>query len=131
MAQKDKAFEWLTIIPVIFCLFFIILSVGKLYQTGNDIHIIDYIDIFNSNTFSTYISMVICMAYQYFSARKNQEEKSGLSRRWISLTIIATAVYGAVAVFNASRYCLATTILMAIASIIYVFVFFKYMKSSK
>lgn len=65
-----------------------------MYQSGNEIHIIDYIEIFNSNTFSTFISMVICMAYKFFTTDENKQElDSGLSRKWIWLTILATIIY--------------------------------------
>ena len=132
MEKKDKKIDWLIIIPIIFWISCMCLSVGKLFQSGNKIHIIDWIDIFNSNTFSTYISLIICMAYQYFSVyNKKRQEKSGLSRKWISLTILSTIVYGAVAIINACRYCLVTTIIMAIASTIYVILFFKFMKTKK
>ena len=122
MEKKDKKIDWLIIIPIIFWISCMCLSVGKLFQSGNEIHIIDWLDIFNSNTFSTYISMIICMAYQYFAVYDSrQQELSGLSRKWIALTIISTVVY-------ACRYCLGTTIAMTIVSIVYVILFFKFMK---
>ncbi len=121
MGKEDKEIDWLMVIPIIFWIFCMCLSVGKMFQTGNKIHIIDWIDIFNSNTFSTYISVY----------NKKRQEKSGLSRKWISLTILSTIVYGAVAIINACRYCLVTTIIMAIASTIYVILFFKFMKTKK
>lgn len=132
MKEKDKKVDWLLIIPIIFWGLCMILSGGKLFQTGNKIHIIDLIDIFNSNTFSTYISMIICMAYQYFAVYdKKKQERSGLSRKWIALTIISTATYGGIAIINACRYCMVTTIIMALASIAYVILFFKFMKVKK
>lgn len=129
MKKKDKKVDWLIIIPLIFWISCMGLSVGKLLQSANEIHIIDWLDIFNSNTFSTYISMIICMSYQYFAVcDSRQQELSGLSRKWIALTVISTAVYGVIAVINVCRYCLATVVLMAIASIIYVILFFRFMK---
>ena len=38
------------------------------------------------------------------------------------------AGYCVVAIINACRYCLETTILMAVVSAVYVFLFFKFMK---
>ncbi len=129
MNKKGKKVDWLIIIPIIFWVSCMCLSVGKMFQTGNEIHILDWLDVFNSNTFSTYISMVICMAYQFFSVYvKKKQERSGLSRRWIGLTVISTAGYCVVAIINACRYCLETTILMAVVSAVYVFLFFKFMK---
>lgn len=128
MKEKNKKIDWLIIIPMIFWVSCMALSVGKMFQTGNEIHILDWLDVFNSNTFSTYVSMVICMAYQFFSVYgKKQQDRSGLSRKWISLTVILTVIYGIIAVVNACRYCLATAIIMAVASVIYVIVFFKFM----
>lgn len=128
MDKKGKKVDWLIIIPIIFWVSCMGLSVAKMLQTGNEIHMVDWLDIFNSNTFSTYISMVICMAYQFFSYDKKKQERSGLSRKRISLTVISTAIYGVVAVINACRYCFVTAVLMAVASAIYVFLFFKFMK---
>lgn len=130
MRDKNRKANWLTIIPILFWILCMGLSVGKMFQTGNKIHIIDWIEILNSNTFSTFISMVICMAYQFFSVEgKIKQEKSGLSRRWIWLTIVSTVIYGIIAIINACRYCLITTIIMAAASVAYVIMFFKIMKA--
>lgn len=71
MKNKRKKADWLTIIPILFWLSCMAFSLAKLYQSGNEIHIIDYIEIFNSNTFSTFISMVICMALALNDAYKN------------------------------------------------------------
>ena len=107
-------------------------SLAKLYQSGNEIHMIDYIEIFNSNTFSTFISMVICMAYKFFTTDENKQElDSGLSRKWIWLTILATIIYGMCAVINASRYCLITSVIMAAASLAYIILFFKVMRKKE
>lgn len=129
MNEDDKKVDWLLVIPIIFWPLCMVLSVARMFQTGNEIHILDWIDIFNSNTFSTYISMVICMAYQFFAVYdKKQQEKSGLSRKWISLTIISTIVYGVFAIINACRYCLVTALILMMISIIYVILFFKFMR---
>lgn len=128
MLNKIRRIGWLTIIPILFWLGCMGLSVGKMYQINKDAHIIDWLDIFNSNTFSTFVSMVIAMAYQYFSSKKKkQQEKSGLSRKYIWLTIISTLVFGVMAVINACRYCLLTVVFMTVLSVIYVFLFFKFM----
>lgn len=129
MTEKGKKVDWLIFIPIIFWITCIGLSIGKMVQNDNEIHIIDWLDIFNSNTFSTYISMVICMAYQFFAVYdKKQQERSGLSRKWIALTVLSTIMYGVVALINACRYCLLTTIIMTAVSIAYVVIFFKFMK---
>lgn len=132
MKDKRKKADWLTIIPILFWLSCMAFSLAKLYQSGNEIHIIDYIEIFNSNTFSTFISMVICMAYKFFTTDENKQElDSGLSRKWIWLTILATIIYGVCAVINARRYCLITAVIMAVASLSYVILFFKIMRKKE
>lgn len=129
MEDEGKKVDWLIIIPVSFWLCCMGISAGKLLQTGNEIHILDWIDVYNSNTFSTYISLILCMAYQFFSADgKSDPEKSGLSRKWIALTIISTIVYGVIGIVNACRYCFVSTVIMAVASVAYIVLFFKYMK---
>lgn len=128
--QKNKKVDWLTIIPVLFWIGCMSLSVGKMFQTGNEIHFIDWLDIFNSNTFSTYLSMIICMAYQFFSvSNTKKQEASGLSRKWIGLTILSTIMYGIIAIVNVCRYNLLTTIIMTLASIVYIILFFKFMRA--
>ena len=131
MADKKRKLDWLTIIPILFWILCMLLSIGKLIQVEKEVNILDWIDILNSNTFSTFISMVICMAYQFFSTKgKKKQEKSGLSKRWIWLTIISTVIYGIVAIINACRYCLTTSVIMAIVSVIYVILFFKFMRNN-
>lgn len=49
MKNKRKKADWLTIIPILFWLSCMAFSLAKLYQSGNKIHIIDYIEIFNSS----------------------------------------------------------------------------------
>lgn len=129
MAREQRKIDWLTVIPVVFCLVCMILSFAKLYQSGNEIHILDVVEIFNSNVFSTFISMIICMAYRFFSERRKKREKvSGLSQKWISLTIISTILYGVASVINACIYNYLTSILLMVISITYVFLFFKTMR---
>ena len=45
MKDKRKKADWLTIIPILFWLSCMAFSLAKLYQSGNEIHIIDYIEI--------------------------------------------------------------------------------------
>lgn len=128
--RRNGEVDWLTIIPILFWFSCMGLSVGKLFQTGNEIHFIDWLEIINSNTFSTYLSMIICMAYQFFSvSNTKKQEESGLSRKWISLSILSTIIYGIIAIVNACRYNLLTTIIMTVASIIYIILFFEFMRA--
>lgn len=129
MNNKNRKVDWLIIIPIIFLFFCTILSIGKMFQLGSGIHIIECVNILNENTFSTFISMVICMSYKFFSAdEKREQENSGLSRKWIWLTITLTLVYMGLAIVNSCRYCWITVIIMAIMSIAYIITFFKFMR---
>lgn len=129
MINKGKKKDWLMIIPIIFLIVWSGFCIFKLYQTGNEVHIIDCIDVVNSNVFSTYISLVMGMAYLFFSAdTKRKRVNSGLSPDFIAYTIILSVFYACVAIVNACRFCVFTTILMAIYSIVYVFAFYKYMR---
>ena len=128
--RKNGKYDWLTIIPVLFWIGCMALSIGKMVQMGKKIRCIDCLDIFNSNTFSTYLSMIICMSYQFFSLENTRKQEiSGLSRKWISLTILATIVYGIIAIINACRYNLVTTIIMTVFSVIYIVRYFGLMRS--
>lgn len=72
------------------------------------------------------------MAYKFFTTDENKQElDSGLSRKWIWLTILATIIYGMCAVINASRYCLITSVIMAAASLAYIILFFKVMRKKE
>lgn len=128
--EMHRKKDWLTIIPVLFWILCIGLSIGKMFQTGNKLHMIDWLEALNSNTFSTYISMVICMAYQFFSTDKiSKQKESGLSRKWIWLTLISTVMYGIISIINSCRYCLTTSVIMFVASVAYVYIFFRFMRS--
>lgn len=128
--DKNRKINWGMLIPIIFWIVCISLSTAKLFQTGNKIHVIDILDVFNSNTFSTYISMIICMLYQFFSEKNiKKQEKSGLSRKGIALTIISTCAYAVMEVVNACRYNIGTTIITTIFSVTYVVLFFRYMRT--
>ena len=79
--RRNGKVDWLTIIPILFWFGCMGLSVGKLFQIGNEIHFIDWLEIINSNTFSTYLSMIICMAYQFFSVSNTKKQEERMKRR--------------------------------------------------
>lgn len=121
--------DWLLIIPLILWIGCIGISLSKIWQSDHIVSLLDILDAFGSSTFSTFISIVVGMAYQYFSEKnKNNPEKSGLSRSHIELTVVATIFYGIIAVINACIYNLITAWIMAVCSVLYVILFFKYMK---
>lgn len=129
MPEEKKKIDWTLVIPLMFWVLFMGMSIGKIYQTGNEVNLIDWLDVLNGNTFSTFISMVIVMAYQFFSDENVQRKDDfGLSRKGIPVTIIATIIYGIVAIVNAARYCLITAIIMALCSVAYIIIFFTVMR---
>lgn len=129
MPEEKKKIDWTIVIPLMFWVLFMGMSIGKIYQTGNEVSLIDWLDVLNGNTFSTFISMVIVMAYQFFSDENVQRKDDfGLSRKGIPVTIIATIIYGIVAIVNAARYCLITAIIMALCSVAYIIIFFTVMR---
>lgn len=129
MIEKKYRIDWSIVIPLLLWWACILLSIGKNLQLDERLCALDWIDIFNSNTFATYIAIVLTMLYQYFSIRKRQhEEYSGLARNFIPMTIIITIIYGIVAIINACRFNIITSIIMAVISIIYVTLFFTKMR---
>lgn len=128
--KENGPVDWLTIIPLAFWIICIVLSAAKLCQTGQEKKLFDYLNCFNESTFSTFISMVIALSYKFFSEENRAKRKeSGLSPRYISLTLISTVVYGVVAVINACRYGSVSIVIMTVMSITYVILFFKYMRA--
>ncbi|MDO5541579.1 MAG: hypothetical protein Q4F83_16190 [Eubacteriales bacterium] len=130
--QRNQDIDWLVVIPLLLWAVCTGIAVAKAVQSGRTIEVIEWLEIFNSNTFATYISIVVAMLYQFFSVGKGKnlgvKQQSGLSNRYVPLTIISTIIYGIVAVVNASRFNLATTIIMTFVSVIYVILFFVFMK---
>lgn len=121
--------DWLTIIPLLFLVLCIGCGIGRLLHSIDSITIFSIISTINENIFATFISMVICMAYQFFSARgSRKEERSGLSRKYIPLTIIASAVYGIMFVVDACLYNKATIILLFVVSVGYMVLYFSCMR---
>lgn len=130
--NKKRTKDWLTIIPLIFWVICIAFSIGKQFQgEESNPSILSVLNSINESTFSTYITMVITLSYQFFSVESNGKRKGiGLSREHISVTIISTCIYGCIALINVCRYCSLTTILMFITSIVYVLLFFRVMRDS-
>lgn len=129
--KKNGTTDWLTVIPVLFWIVCIIISIVKLFQKADNPPLLnDILNSFNESTFSTYITMVIMLSYQYFSLDNiTKRKKIGLSPEYIALTIIGTIIYGIIAIINVCRYNSVTIVLMFIASIVYVILFFTFMRS--
>ena len=121
--QGKKKINWHIFIPIMFwgsCITFSFIKEIQSEKTS----IKCFLDIINTNTFSTYVSMIICMLYQFFSNNTKKRQKGGLSRQNIAMTILSTVVYGICTVANAFMYNLFTTIVLLVVSLIYVFLFF-------
>lgn len=137
--QKNtvKADYWPIVIAVLLWIICIGMSIARACQANASnstkiFSLMEFVIIFNENTFSTFISLVVAFLYQFLS-RKNTDRRKGaiLSPDFIPYTIISTVAYSLVAVINACRYCLPTIIMMLIASCVYVILFFGFMVTIK
>lgn len=140
-AQMDQNEEitkgkinWNIWIPVVLWIACVVLGILKvvlriaLYETDEVLSIVDILNAFNSNTFSTFISVVVCKLYQYFSTDRKgfkQEEVSGLSMKNIPATFIISGIYAAAAIFDTSISRNVMTYIFFVLSLIYVICFFK------
>ena len=136
--------DWTIIIPIIFWIICIISSFAKLLHTGTKVQItniidiinflndkwliirqaglITILDIINSNTFSTYVSMVIVLLYQSFTAEKQKDQK--IPDKLKSNAIILTIAYCVIFLLNVCWFNLFMTGFVTMFSIIYVWNFF-------
>lgn len=132
MADKDEVknkrkINWQIGIPValwIGCVFLGILKVvlEPVYNSEATIGAEEIVNAINSNTFSTFISVVACMLHQHFSSEK--EGVSGLSMKKMPFTIIITLVYIVSAAFDAAISHIAMTIIYLLINCGYVICFF-------
>lgn len=138
---KDKI-NWNVWIPValwIGCVFLGIIKVlldAFLFKTETevDFDFINILNAFNSNTFSTFISIVVCKLYLYISTEGKglkKEQVSGLSMRSIPAVIIISLIYLVVATFDTAINLLWMAIIFFMANVSYVLCFFKLFLSKK
>lgn len=133
---KNSGINWHIGIPVclwIFCVVFGIIKVVLNTDENNTIDFIEIVNAFNSNTFSTFISVVACMIYQYCTTEKGlkREEVSGLSMKNMPATVIISLVYSSVVILDSAISHSAMAIIYCIVSIIYVICFFKIFLSKR
>ncbi len=129
-AESTKGINWHLGIPIILWIANVTLGIIKVFLS--DLSAWDSADIMvavvntaNSNTFSTFISIVACMLYQYFTTSRGKREKvSGLAMRYIPLVFILTGIYCVVAVFDAAISHIAMTVIYLVVNIAYVSCFF-------
>ena len=124
--QNVGKINWNIWIPILLWVGCVILGIIKaVVTTTENINIKELIDVFNTNTFSTYLSVIVCRLYQYFTSKEAiQEQSSGLSRRNIPITIIITVIYCFIAAFDAAWNTMAMTIIYLVVNFVYVVCFF-------
>lgn len=129
--DDTKGINWHIGIPVILWIGITTLGIIKvLLNSGSESEVKDIVIIvintFNSCTFSTFIPIVVCMLYQYFTTtEEKREEVSGLAMRKIPTIFILTAIYSVVATFDAAISHFNMVIIFMIINIAYVVCFFK------
>lgn len=103
-----KGINWHIGIPVVLWIGITFLGILKvLLGSGSELEVSDIvvtvINTFNSCTFSTFISVIICILYQCFTtAEEKREEVCGLAMRRMPAIIILTVIYGGAAIFDAA-----------------------------
>lgn len=138
--EKDR--NWSTIVPILVWIACLIITGFRTFlDTTIDLKDcqfwITFFNWFSSNTFSAFISMVVVMMVQFYAIEKNNanglrikgEKYSGLSRKNISITIIATVIYYSMAIVDALMSSGATSFIMFLFSITYIILYFNYMKA--
>lgn len=136
---KDKI-NWHIWIPIVLWIACVVLGILKvilkavLSETDNTLDVVDVLNAFNSNTFSTFISVVVCKLYQYFSIESEglkREEVSGLSMKNIPATFIISAIYAGCAIFDTTINHIVMAIIFFLLSLAYVWCFFKFFITKK
>lgn len=128
--EDIKGINWHIGIPVVLWIGITVLGIIKvLLGSTSELEakgiVITIISTFNSCTFSTFIPVVVCMLYQYFTTVKEKREAvSGLAMRKIPATFILTAIYSIVAIFDAAISHFIMAIIFLIINIAYVICFF-------
>ena len=129
--EDVKGINWLIGIPVVLWIGITFLGILKVllsgsFEPGIKGVTVAVINTFNSCTFSTFISVIACMLYQYLTTDKEKRaEVSGLVMGRVPAIIILTIVYGGAAILDAAINHLIMTIIFLVINIIYVFCFFK------
>lgn len=136
---KDKV-NWNIWIPVLLWFVCVVLGILKVYlrvilfDVDENIEILDVLNTFNSNTFSTFISVVVCKLYQHFSTEKSgleRERISGLSMKNMPYIFIISGIYAMVAVFDTAISNVVMSIIFLLFNLGYIFCFFKIFLAKK
>lgn len=125
----NKRRSWPIIIPIFFLFACIIMSLWKAYNSNEGISFLVALEVFNSNSFSTFGAMLVVDLYQFFAADTGKEEElSGLSKVNIPITVILTVLFGILAVVNTCINNTVTLITQAVYSVIFIISFFRIMR---
>lgn len=134
--KKQKWVSWMPIIVWVVCLTYTGVKMFRspAFYTSENCWI-SIFDWFSSNTLSAFISIVLVMIVQFYSSANDSnrikgEKSSGLSKKYISVTIIATLLYYTVVIIDACLIAGWTSILMFIYSILYIILYFTVMRVS-
>lgn len=104
-SDGKKEINWNVGIPVVLWIGILALSIVKVCLSNvNQISVKLLLNTFNTNTFSTFMSIIMCMLYQYFSVEKydKREEISHLRMKKMPIIIIFTIVYAVLAIFDSA-----------------------------
>lgn len=142
--KKDNrgTINWNIWIPVILWIACVLLGIIKvllatfLFKTETEVvlDVTEILNAFNSNTFSTFISIVVCKLYLYFSTEEKgfkREELSGLSMRNMPAIFIISGIYFTIAIFDTAISMIGMAIIYLIANLLYVICFFKLFLTKK
>ena len=125
-----KGINWHIGIPIVLWIGITFLGILKvLLSSVSELEVsaivVAIINTLNSCTFSTFISVIICMLHQYFTTAKEKREKvSGLMMRRMPGIIILTVSYGAAAILDAAISHIVMAIIFLVINIAYVTCFF-------
>ena len=122
--------DWQLYIALLFWSILVIFSILREYRAETYPKLLQWIIIINNNTFATSSAMVSSMVFRFFAAqiRGDNPQESGLSRKWIAGTIVTTGVYIIIFIVDACIAHIATVIMLFLYTLVYVVLFFKYMR---
>lgn len=127
LSMNKKNIDWSLCIPLILWVVCIGFSINKTLQAINKSDLLTFLEVYNGNTFATFMSIVLTLLYNYFNEKKQKKNRLCISRDYIQETIFSTIVYAVLEVINACHLCWTTSIIMTMGSIIYPILFFKIM----
>lgn len=138
--ENTNKINWHIGIPIALWIICVILGILKVtlkaavFDKGVTLDFVDVLNAFNSNTFSTFISVVACMLYQHYSTENvgfKRETVSGLSMRRMPAIIIISGIYIMLAAFDSALSLFPMSVIFFITNIVYVICFFTIFRAKK